>query len=125
MRRLTQEYVYAKIKEKNITLLTDYKNVRTKIHVKCDICNYEWDVNPNTLLNNVCGCPQCSNNAKITISQFKKELHDFNLKLKNNDVFPENFNSKTNIEVTCLKCGCNFSTSYNKIKKSEIWMSSL
>lgn len=119
MRKLTYEYVYNKLKERNFTLLSDYKNTRTKIHVKCDICDYEWDVSPNTLLNNVAGCPQCSNTAKITTEQFIEKLNYFNLKLKDGSELPKDFNSKMSIEVTCLQCGCDFLTSYNKMNSQK------
>lgn len=98
MRKLTYEYVYNKLKERNFTLLSDYKNTRTKIHVKCDTCGYEWDVRPNTLLNNVAGCPQCAGVIKKSTEDFIFELNNIN---PNIEIMNDYINNKTKIRCRC------------------------
>lgn len=43
----------------SIKILGDYINNKTKIHAKCLICGFEWDVVPASLLNGH-GCPKCA-----------------------------------------------------------------
>jgi len=43
----------------NIEVLGEYVNNKTKIHVRCSICHYSWDVVPASLLNGH-GCPKCA-----------------------------------------------------------------
>lgn len=119
MRRLTQESVKNKLKEKHLTLLSEYKNNRTKIMVKCDICGYEWSVAPNTLLNGVSGCPRCSNCAKVTIDMFINKLKEFNLKIITSIENIQTFNSKTIIKVKCNICGCEFTTNWNRLNQQK------
>ena len=52
-----------------------YVNNRTKIEVKCNVCNYEWETNPYPLTVGH-GCPKCSGNLKKTTEQFKKEVFE-------------------------------------------------
>lgn len=59
----------------NIFTLESYKNKRTKIRVKCNICKYEWRVIPETLTRGF-GCPKCSGNAKKTLGEFIKEVYN-------------------------------------------------
>ena len=50
---------------KNIKILTKYKNNHTKVSCKCMICQYEWDARPADLIkNNPNGCPKCGNSLK-------------------------------------------------------------
>ena len=44
---------------KNIIILDEYINNKTKIKVKCKLCDNEWNVIPSSLLNGH-GCPKCS-----------------------------------------------------------------
>lgn len=115
MKRFTQEYVKNKLKEKYFILLSDYKNNKTKILVRCDICGYEWNVIPSTLLNDIAGCPKCSNKSKVTIDMFINKLNEFNLKMVTPIEDIQNFNSKTIIKVKCKICGCEFTTNWNRL----------
>lgn len=48
-----------KEKNRNIEVLGEYKNNKTKILVKCEVCNHQWEVVPASILNGH-GCPICS-----------------------------------------------------------------
>lgn len=98
MKKLTQEYVYQKIKEKEITLISKYKNTRIKIFVKCDVCGYEWDTQANVLLNTKCGCPKCFGNAKKTTTTFISELEKIN---PNITILGDYVNNKSPILCKC------------------------
>jgi len=65
---LTQYEVEKNIKEKcykmNYTLLQPfiYINVKTKIHLKCNVDGYEWSPTYNKFINSDQGCKKCNNN---------------------------------------------------------------
>lgn len=99
MRRLTQDEVCKRLKEKQFTLLSEYKNTRTKIRVRCDVCNYEYDVAPNTLINTPYGCPSCAGVLKKTTEIFIEELKNIN---PNIEVLGEYVNNKTKIKCRCI-----------------------
>lgn len=45
----------------NVEILSSYVNNRTKINVKCKICNHIWSATPNSLVGkNATGCPSCN-----------------------------------------------------------------
>lgn len=115
MKKFTQEYVRNKLKEKHFTLLSEYKNNKAKILVRCDICGHEWYVVPSTLLNDIAGCPKCSNKSKVTIDMFIDKINEINLELLTPTGDIQNFNNKTNIKVKCKICGCEFTTTWNKL----------
>lgn len=118
MRRLTQDEVCKRLKEKQFTLLSKYKNTRTKIHVRCDVCNYEYDVSPNTLINTHYGCPCCAGVLKIKVNDFEKILNEHNLLLVD-DVNENDFNSKLNMKVRCKICNYEFTTNYNRVSSQN------
>lgn len=50
-----------KTKQKDITLIGEYKNTHTKTLHKCNICGYEWNIAPKELLSNRGRtCPICN-----------------------------------------------------------------
>jgi DNA-binding protein len=84
------------IKEKNIKLLSDYINSTTKVKIKCNVCNYEWETLPHVLYRS--GCPQCNNQIKYTIELLQEKLP--HLKIIDN-IYK---NNKTHITVQCENC---------------------
>lgn len=52
-------------KNRNICVLGEYINNKTKISVECLVCGNKWDVVPASLLNGH-GCPQCGKRRKKT-----------------------------------------------------------
>lgn len=56
-------------------LMSVYKNIRTKISVKHNICGKTFDVNPNNFVNKSSNCPHCYvKNQKKNTEIFKKEV---------------------------------------------------
>lgn len=83
---------------KNISLISDYINCKTKIICKCNFCNYTWLVLARQVARRS-GCPKCAGNIKLTnedidkriINKFLERLED----VKNN---------KEKIKFKCLNC---------------------
>lgn len=83
-----------KLKENNITLVSDFIDTQTKIKVRCNVCNKEWEVRPNGFSGE---CKFC-NRVKSTKSSFSKLHPDFTLINKNS----------REMTIKCNKCGTIF-----------------
>ncbi|WP_425203609.1 hypothetical protein [Priestia megaterium] len=55
-------------------VLSQYKNTNTKVSLKHNICNHEWDVLPNNILKNKSKCPNCARNKRANLLK-----SDFNI----------------------------------------------
>lgn len=105
MRKLTHEEFLNKFYEKNkhandIELLEDYTGTHIKIKCKCKICDYEWSVKPNNLLNGR-GCPKCAGNVKSTTEEFINRLQQINPDI---EILGTYVNTHTKIGCKCRKC---------------------
>ena len=49
-----------KIRSKNLELLENYKNIKTKLLHKCLKCNNSFSTTPKTVLQSKMGCPSCA-----------------------------------------------------------------
>ena len=58
------------------TILGEYINNGTKIKVRHNKCEHEYDVTPGNFIFNGRRCPYCYGNMKKTTEQFKKEVYD-------------------------------------------------
>ena len=81
MKRLTQkefmERFYIKNENaENIEIIGEYINNKTKTKCKCKIDGYEFEMRPNSLLNNQ-GCPKCAGRDRTT-EEFKQEMKEIN-----------------------------------------------
>lgn len=59
--KLTHEQFIERLYQRhknNIICLEQYINMKTKIKFKCNICNYIWNITPNTILHH--NCPNCN-----------------------------------------------------------------
>ena len=112
--KLLDEIVMIKIKnkcnEKKYVLLNEnfiYCGVnKTRLHLKCDICNHEWNCLYNSLINKNSSCPKCSGKLKLTQEEVEKAI----LKKceENNYILDKSIVYKNNISRLYLKCNvCN------------------
>ena len=84
------------------TILTPYKNARTKILVKHNKCGYTYKVTPNDFLKGN-RCPKCIKNRKKNTDDFKQEV--YNLVGDEYTVLGKYKNSKTKVLLRHNKCG--------------------
>lgn len=89
-----------------IDILGDYINTATKILCRCKICNNEWMITPNKLLQGR-GCPQCAS-QKLHLA-YSKSHEEFINELKNVNpsitILDEYYNGRTKIRYKCNICG--------------------
>jgi hypothetical protein len=90
----------------NIKIRGEYISAKTPIECECLIDGTIWFPTPNGLLNS-CGCPECGRIASNKNSTKTNETFVHQLALVNPDVIPlqEYIQAKTQIWVTCKKCG--------------------
>ena len=50
---------------KNINLIGEYVNTRTKTDHMCSICDYIWQPKPTSIIHDKQGCPQCAKRNKL------------------------------------------------------------
>lgn len=56
------------------TVLGQFFNVSTRVKIKHNKCEYEWNVFPCNLFSGKSKCPRCSGKAKYTLESFNEEL---------------------------------------------------
>lgn len=97
-----------KVLLKNIILLENYKNIRSKLLHKCLNCNNEFKTTPKTVLQSKIGCSSCSG-KKFTEEKYKSLLPK-NIELKGKYV-----DSSKHTLHKCLECGYEWNTKPNYI----------
>ena len=102
MRKKTNNEFLKELKKINpdIQPLEEYINAKTKIKVKCNICDYVWGSQPDNLLQGY-GCPKCAGNARLTNEEFLEKLGEIN---PNISVLEKYSNYNTKIKVRCNIC---------------------
>lgn len=84
----------------NIQPLDEYVTSQKHIRVRCKVCQFEWRVKPNTLLNGS-GCANCAGLKKKTTEEFINELRNINPSI---DVLGEYKGQRSTILVKCKNC---------------------
>lgn len=117
LRRKTNEQFLHEMSVNHPTLqvLSEYKNNRTKVDLKCNVCGHEFSATAASLYMKH-GCPKCAGIAKKTTEEFIEEMRSKN---DNIIVLGEYKNSKTPIEVSCRKCGHVWSAIPNSLLKGN------
>ena len=97
--------IYERVQDE-YTVLGDYKTNKTKIKMRHNVCNYEWDVEPSSFLKGT-RCPNCSHaKQRKTQEQFEKEIYD--LVGDEYTVIGKYKNTSTKIKMIHNVCGKEF-----------------
>lgn len=88
------------------TVLSKYINNKTKVLIKHNICNHEYEVTPSNLLRGK-RCPKCYGTPQKTTNQFIEEV--YNLVGDEYIVIGEYITAETKIDILHKKCGHQFS----------------
>lgn len=112
MRKKTHEEFMRDFEEKqpenfkNIEILGEYVNNRTKIKFRCRVDGYIGEVAPDHLLTGT-GCPRCSGKERYTTKSFKEKIKEINPYV---EVIGEYINNYTKIKCRCLIDGYEWET---------------
>lgn len=102
-KRTTKE-IMSILDKRGFDLLSEYHNIHTKIKVKCRVCSYIWETEPNVIINKECGCPKCIGVSKKTTEEFIQEL----MVVNPNIIITSEYNGAN--EKICATCKiCNHS----------------
>lgn len=88
--KLSQEEVIRRIKKnfkQDVSLISEYKNKRSKVKLHCNECGYEWEASAQTVIdNNSCHvCPNCNNiKQKFHCAYCNKEIYRIPSEIKRN-----------------------------------------
>lgn len=113
IKRKTHEQFLIEMSQNHPTLivLDKYKNGRTKVNLECSVCGYRFGATPGSLYMKH-GCPKCSGSLKKSTSEFIEELRIVNDSIT---VLGNYKNSKTEIMVSCNKCGHKWGATPNSL----------
>lgn len=102
---------------KNIEILSKYQNIKENVHIKCKICNYEWNPIAETLIgNNSSGCPNCSGNAIKTPEKFESEIRLTHPELK---LLSPYIRANKKVHILCTDCNRYFWVTPNKLQQGQ------
>lgn len=102
-------------KHPDIDVLDTYKNGRTKVKLRCKICNYQYSATPGSLYMG-CGCPKCAGVARKTTQQFIEEMLNVNPNVVIDGEYVQN---KAKINVHCLVCGYVWKSTPNSLLRGN------
>lgn len=92
-----------------------YKNMYSRIILKCNIDKYEWNTTYHSFIDNKTGCPKCAKMAPITQAEADMAVHERCNKMRFELIEKFEYKTKktTKINLKCLKCGGVWSTTYD------------
>jgi predicted Zn-ribbon and HTH transcriptional regulator len=106
-----------KLKEKNISLQEPfiYINNKSKLKLKCNIDNYEWETKYLNFINNNKGCAKCAGILKLTQEEVEKIVNDQCLKMnfKLNKSFEYKNTRSLILEIKCNNCNHIWNVRFN------------
>lgn len=110
-------------KKRKVKLLEPYQNMLSVVKHKCLVCNNDWKIKPNDVVNAKDSgnrCPVCaSNKASNRMRMSEKEMRsriEKNGRVKVLSFFKRHKCKKPKCNVACLKCGFEFkATAYDLI----------
>lgn len=101
----------------NVEVLSEYTNIKGRLHVRCKIDGHEWNPIAETLISKThSGCPKCSRNAIKTTEEFKSELAITHSELT---LLSEYVRSNRKVHVMCKDCNNDFWVTPNKLEQGQ------
>ena len=121
-KKKTHDEFVAEVNKKNqyLTILGTYIGSKSKVKVRCCLCNKEYDTNPDTILKGN-PCEECYSKirAKAMTMTHKEFMEKLKLVNRNIEVVGEYIGSKTKIECRCLKCTTTFYPTPNSLLRGH------
>lgn len=86
------------------TLLGEYVRATKPVLIRHNVCGYEWEISPNSLLSSIHihkpRCPLCNNKVRVTPDVFYRALQENNTHKFKSITF---YNTATPVDVVCMK----------------------
>ena len=126
-RRLTHEEFIAKIRKVGlrVVVLSIYRNCRSKVDARCEVCGYQWTVFARNLLKGH-SCPECGKKKAREVVKHPRAAQKFAAevpKLHNGTVelLSPYIGLEKPINVRCNVCGYEWETIPCRLRKSGCW----
>ena len=101
----------------NLEVLSEYTNIKNKIHIGCKICGYKWNPLAESLIAKIsCGCPSCAGNAIKDATTFEEELKITHPELQ---LLSSYIRSNKKVHVLCTDCNRDFWVTPNKLQQGQ------
>lgn len=115
MKKLSKEIVNQELesKNRNVRLIGEYVNSRTKSLFKCLSCDNNWLTKPNDVMNGS-GCHPCSGKKRLTKEEFNDHLERKNRPIRIIGVY---LNGGTKSTFQCLLCDHQWEASPHHIRQ--------
>ena len=111
---LSNDDIDQKLEKTDIVRTGPYINSKTKMTVRCLICNHYWNALPSNIYVNGHGCPKCSKNAKLTCKEIDNALHIREIKRLGDYI-----NSQTGLDLQCLSCNFVWNTHIGNVLRKN------
>lgn len=87
------------------------ENSKSRIPLKCNVCDYTWNPNITHVLNGI-SCCKCNKKSPWTLERFIKEAYEIHKdKFDYSKIIEKDFkNSKSNIPLSCKNCNYEWNT---------------
>lgn len=119
MKKTTEQFkkeVFEQVKNE-YTVLGEYVNANTKIFMKHNVCDHEYEVTPSKFINTGRRCPNCNKKKKKTNEQFLEEI--INLVGNEYEALDEYKNATTKILIRHNTCGYEWKTTPSNFTKGK------
>lgn len=101
---------------KNIIIIGEYVDKKTKIQVRHSVCGYEWKTTPDKLLRGS-GCPKCVG-KNLTLDDVKNRINKVN---PNIEILSNDYGGiKVPLKCKCKKCKMIFEALPNNLYKKRV-----
>ena len=101
----------------NLEVLSEYTNVKDRIHIGCKVCGYKWNPIAESLIAKIpCGCPSCASNAIKDTTTFEEELKITHPELQ---LLSPYIRSNKKVHVLCTDCNRDFWVTPNKLQQGQ------
>lgn len=101
-----EKYNYEKVE------VLEVLSTKTKLQIKCNKCDYEWECSLSTHIHKNCGCPSCAGNIPTTLVKFLYKAIIHGNKFNYDNIKEHHIkNYKSIVPVICNKCGYEWSPS--------------
>lgn len=97
--KLTHDVIDKNLNARKIIRISEYINNKTKILLKCEVCNFEWKTTTKSLLNLKTGCRKCAGTVLLTNQMVDEKLKETFVYRIGNYI-----NYTTKIEFGCKIC---------------------
>ena len=99
---------------RNIRLVGEYINIRTKVEFTCLECGHYWYAIPFKVRTNKTGCPNCAGTLRLTPDKINKELARTSRKLL---LEGDYINARTPVTFRCLACDYTWATTTSNVRQ--------